>query len=346
MGAEVGMKVFLSWSGNKSHRVALVFRDWLPSVIQSVTPYVSSEDIDKGARWSTDIAHELEDSNFGILCVTKENLNEPWLSFEAGALSKTIDKSYVTPFLFDIKKSEVDGPLLQFQFTVFEKNDIMKLMKTINELSGSEGLSEDLLNKSFEVWYPTLHDELSEINGDRDSIDENTRDGNEGISSILEEVLDISRANQKLLRSSEKNFDEMSLEIKNNIENLEKISEKKLPSRTPKLFKGEVDPEVIEDFIQYIFGDDLEKGINSALTFFEDEYPWLSSVGKQSVAIILTAKNKSDRWDAVERFAKTVDFTSGHHKIKNRKSKFGVERTQQAGSLIVRLLEKLASDRD
>ena len=68
------MKVFLSWSGHRSHQVALALRDWLPSVIQSITPYVSSEDIDKGARWSTDIAKELEDSTFGILCVTKDNL--------------------------------------------------------------------------------------------------------------------------------------------------------------------------------------------------------------------------------------------------------------------------------
>lgn len=50
------MKVFISWSGNKSHKVAMIFREWLPSVIQSLEPYVSSEDIDKGARWSSDIA--------------------------------------------------------------------------------------------------------------------------------------------------------------------------------------------------------------------------------------------------------------------------------------------------
>lgn len=108
------MKVFISWSGNISWKVAVIFRDWLPSVIQSLEPYVSSEDIDKGARWSTDIAKELEDSTFGILCVTKENLEAPWLSFKAGALSKTMEKSFVTPFLFDIKRSEVQGPILQF----------------------------------------------------------------------------------------------------------------------------------------------------------------------------------------------------------------------------------------
>ena len=92
------MKVFLSWSGSRSHKVALVFRDWLPSVIQEIVPYVSSEDIDKGARWSTDIAKELSDSKFGILCVTRDNINAPWLTFEAGALSKTMDKAFVTRF--------------------------------------------------------------------------------------------------------------------------------------------------------------------------------------------------------------------------------------------------------
>lgn len=94
------VKVFISWSGDISLKVATVFRDWLPSVIQSIEPYVSSEDIDKGARWSTDIAKELENSTFGILCDTKENIEAPWLSFEAGALSKTMEK--VLCFAFPI----------------------------------------------------------------------------------------------------------------------------------------------------------------------------------------------------------------------------------------------------
>ena len=127
------MKVFISWSGKTSLGVAQQLREWLPCVINSLEPYVSSEDIDKGARWSTDIAKELEDSTFGILCVTKDNLEASWLSFEAGALSKTMEKAFVTPFLFDIKRSEVQGPILQFQSTVFEKEDIKKMVKTLNK---------------------------------------------------------------------------------------------------------------------------------------------------------------------------------------------------------------------
>lgn len=91
------VKVFLSWSGELSHKLACAFRDWLPSVLQSIVPYVSSEDIDKGARWSTDIAQELELSAFGILLITKENLNAPWINFEAGARGLARSDTSTTP---------------------------------------------------------------------------------------------------------------------------------------------------------------------------------------------------------------------------------------------------------
>lgn len=195
------MKVFLSWSDTTSHKVALTLRDWLPSVIQSVVPYVSSEDIDKGARWSTDIAKELEDSAFGILCVTKENLHAPWLTFEAGALSKKLDKAYVSPFLFDIKRSEINGPILQFQSTVFDKEDIRKLVKTINKACGEEQLKEERLDKAFEVWFPNLEEELSKIKpSTKETVAKRTEKGHQ---EILEEILELARINQKILRSPE-----------------------------------------------------------------------------------------------------------------------------------------------
>ena len=202
------MKVFISWSGTLSHKVALVLRDWLPSVIQSLDPYVSSEDIDKGARWSSDISGELEDSSYGILCLTTENINAPWLNFEAGALSKSVDKSRVSPFLFGLKRSEVQGPLLQFQSVIFDKSDVKKL---INSLNGWDRfffghiIEEARIDSVFDVWWPRLQEELNGIQA-TPVVEVKTPEAKTEIESndILEEILDLVRNHQKILNDPEK----------------------------------------------------------------------------------------------------------------------------------------------
>ena len=42
-------------------------------------------------------------------------------------------------FLFDIKRSEVQGPILQFQSTIFEKDDIKKMVKNVLRESSRRG---------------------------------------------------------------------------------------------------------------------------------------------------------------------------------------------------------------
>lgn len=197
------MKIFLSWSGDISHKVACAFRDWLPSVIQSITPYVSSEDIDKGARWSSDIAKELNESSYGIIVVTEENIVAPWVHFEAGALSKSIDKSFVTPFLFNIKRSDVpNGPLLQFQSTVFDKEDIFKLLQSINRrLEEKDMLNEQRLEKAFEVWWPQLKIQLDKLIANIPSNPKFKKDVEK--NDILEELLELVRNQQRILYNPE-----------------------------------------------------------------------------------------------------------------------------------------------
>jgi TIR domain len=197
------MKVFISWSGTTSHRVAKVLRDWLPSVIQNVEPYVSSEDIDKGARWSTDIAGELHASAYGIICLTKDNILAPWINFEAGALGKSIDKSKVSPLLFRVKRSEVEGPILQFQSTIVEKDDVIKLLKSINVACGPEALDTSRLEKTFGVWWPQLEQQLAEIPEETiapQKGESNVSELNEATSKVLEEILELTRNNHRLLR--------------------------------------------------------------------------------------------------------------------------------------------------
>ena len=148
------MKVFLSWSGDISRSMAEALREWLPSVIQAVKPWMSSEDIGKGARWSADIAAELNSTKVGIICLTPDNVNAPWVNFEAGALSRVVDKAYVCPYLWGLEPSDLDGPLVQFQATVVTKEDTRRLVGTINAALEDKALSEASLNKAFELWWP------------------------------------------------------------------------------------------------------------------------------------------------------------------------------------------------
>ena len=120
--------------------------------------------LDKGARWMADISEELESSSFGILCLTKDNIHAPWLIFEAGALSKSVEGSRVAPFLFGVELSEMtDSPLIEFQATRFDKDDVKKLLDSLNTAGDTPLLREDLLNDAFDTWWPKLEDKLDEI---------------------------------------------------------------------------------------------------------------------------------------------------------------------------------------
>ena len=109
--------MFISWSGEQSKAFAEAFRNWLPKIINAVRPWLSSADIEMGARWSIDVAAKLEASKFGIICLTPNNMHSDWILFEAGALSKTIVNTHVSPVLIGLEPSDIHGPLAQFQAT-------------------------------------------------------------------------------------------------------------------------------------------------------------------------------------------------------------------------------------
>jgi hypothetical protein len=193
------LKIFISWSGPLSGQVAEALRDWLPSVLQTVVPYVSSEDIHKGARWSVDVSRELETSTYGILCVTASNVDAPWLNFEAGALSKSFDKGRVSPFLFGVDRSDVTGPLVQFQSTIYDRDDVLKLVKSIN-MACEVPLESARLDEIFDVWWPRLRRRLDALSVSLDATSAETP--SRSVDDMVSEILDIVRAQQLTLSSS------------------------------------------------------------------------------------------------------------------------------------------------
>ena len=126
------MKIFLSWSGAESHALAKVLHEWLPDVLPFVDPWMSSEDIAKGRRWATDIGESLEDSSFCIVCVTPGVEQQPWVNFEAGAVSKIVERSRVSPLLLGLAVEDLGSlPLAMFQCTTCDRDDMRKLLRSI-----------------------------------------------------------------------------------------------------------------------------------------------------------------------------------------------------------------------
>jgi hypothetical protein len=158
------MLVFISWSGERGRAVAQILQRWLGQVIQAADPWISV-DVAKGARWGPEIAARLEESRVGIICLTKDNLDSRWVLFEAGALSKTKD-AHVCTFLLDIGPSDVEPPLGQFQHTTFDRQDVFRLVETVNAAvsrSGGRALSESALLDIFNTFWPQLDQQLHGI---------------------------------------------------------------------------------------------------------------------------------------------------------------------------------------
>lgn len=334
------MKVFISWSGNISLKVALIFRDWLPSVIQSIEPYVSSEDIDKGARWSTDIAKELENSTFGILCVTKENLEAPWLSFEAGALSKTMEKAFVSPFLFDIKRSEVQGPILQFQSTIFEKEDIKKMVKTLNKACGDAGIADTRLDTSFEVWYPRLEESLNELKSEVVVNEEGLE--NEDITPsavILEEILELTRDNQKLIRNQNP---QLSEDIENIKQAIDELSMRNIMTSDNKRTVRKYSSMFLEE-VMHMTGKRSSYGFLMTLSLFREDLPWIYDMGKEVLDILKSRKSKEEKSLAIREFREIIEFTSGHPLMREifSRSKEGMILMKEMPYILYRYLDEM-----
>jgi len=187
--------------------MAETLRDWLPDVIQTCKPWISSKDIAPGKRWNTEIAKQLDQTNFGIVCLTPENLNDPWIHFEAGALAKRIDTARVCPYLLGLKTTDIEGPLESFQAKRADfKEDTKDIVQEIYSVSGEHDLTPERLNRAFDSNWNRLDTNLKEILERTQTVNKPSREPEDMIGEVLEVVRDQSKLlikiNEILINSS------------------------------------------------------------------------------------------------------------------------------------------------
>lgn len=194
------MKIFVSWSGNRSRAVAELFSEWLKCVIQASQPWISTRDIDRGAIWFSEINDNLRDVSVGVIFLTQENKDKPWILFETGALAKGLTSNRVCTFLIDLNPSDLQDPLAQFNHTLPEKAGLWDLTRTINSCVTDNPLDEKTLEKVFETYWPQFEADFAQAKLDN-PIGEVIPPRSE--KDILSEILDNTRSLTHKIRKLE-----------------------------------------------------------------------------------------------------------------------------------------------
>lgn len=207
----IPVEIFVSWSGAKSKEIAELLKIWLHNVLQSLKVWVSTENIDTGAMWFAQICEQIKKVNNSIIVVTKENKDNPWIMFEAGALCRGDDNNRVNVLLVDVEPEDIRQPLASFNMVKADKDGMKKMMRDINKRATAEHPNSDQnledvdLCTSFEKWYSEFKEKFAEIMEKYPADDDLTPKTK--MEHMQEEILASTRTIEHALIELRKNID-------------------------------------------------------------------------------------------------------------------------------------------
>jgi hypothetical protein len=196
--ATVGCNVFVSWSKARSKGPAKAFADWLGVVVQLARPWISTKDVPAGSPWFSKITAALEHCNFGVVFVTRENMREPWLHFEAGAVLKAVsNEARVCPVVLDFDLTDLEDPFASLNAVRPDREGMLRLALEINAAIDS-GVGEDQVKVAFDGQWANLEQKLTLPPG-KAATARHQRDDRELLEEILLRVRALERESNKVV---------------------------------------------------------------------------------------------------------------------------------------------------
>lgn len=185
------MDTLLTWSGGASHEIATFFHSWLPTVLPGIKPWISDQDIAKGKKWFPELTAQLDKSHVSITFITPENVRSPWVYYEVGFIAAKLESGFVCPYIMGVDSKLVkDTPLGQFQWTLAEKDDTWKLIKSINGYMEERRHDETLIEAKFNAQWTKLKRQIDKV---VDSLGEVEKEVTETEFSIEEQLSEEAR---------------------------------------------------------------------------------------------------------------------------------------------------------
>jgi hypothetical protein len=155
-------KIFLCWSKTRSKTIAKAWAALLPQIVEGIRPIVSTE-FEKGKPWAAELRRDLDDARSGIVFLTPENVDAPWIHFEAGALATAVGLrgGDVFTYVYGFNPGRLTGPLSAYQSTLATRDDTQRLVRDLCAALERQPPDE----KAYAAWWPKLEKELDNVRG-------------------------------------------------------------------------------------------------------------------------------------------------------------------------------------
>lgn len=167
------------------------------------------------------------------------------------------------------------------------------------------------------MWYPTLETELEKL---RETPPDNTDDITKGevesprAQEILEEILELSRINQKLLRNPDGSFGGNLEEINNRLADLmERLERPDDPFSIRK--SRRFHPMMLEELLHFSHrgkGRSRFVGVQMALALIRNQFPWIYDAGVETINILRSRRSIDDKHAAMNEFEQLLEFSFEH----------------------------------
>jgi len=176
-------------------------------------------------------------------------------------------------------------------------------------------LSAERLGKAFDVWYQTLETELNKLRGAEPEAHD--VDGGQDLQTpkaqeILEEILELSRINQKLIRNPDgslgSNLEEIAHMVRALLERMDRPDDSGSLRRMRKFH-----PMMLDELMQMSLaeGNGLV-GAQMALGLVRSQMPWVYDVGIETINILRSPRGIEEKHEAVSQFRRVMEFSFEH----------------------------------
>ncbi len=109
MNDKKNTQIFISWSGNLGKLIAEYLYNNLFNYA-NLRPWISSRSITAGNAWFKETEEALNDSDYGVVCLTPGASKKPWINFEIGWLYGKLNNCKIITF-----GEEISNPLANLQ---------------------------------------------------------------------------------------------------------------------------------------------------------------------------------------------------------------------------------------